>query len=110
VVTYSDQETEEGRFLWELRQQWKQAPLIGPIELTCEFYMPIPASLSEKKKLSLNKTMHTKKPDLDNLVKWIKDIFNKTVWQDDSQVYFLQATKFYSDRPKTEITVERREI
>ncbi len=108
VVTYSDQETEEGKFLWQLKEQWKQASLLGPIALVCRFYMPIPGSLSQKKKNALNKTFHTKKPDLDNCVKFVKDVFNEVVWQDDSQVSTLWAIKAYSDRPRTEIVVERQ--
>jgi len=41
VQTYSDQETEEGRFLWELRRQWKQAPMEIPLSLVCTFILPI---------------------------------------------------------------------
>lgn len=108
VVTYSDQQTEEGKFLWRLKEQWKQAPLMGPIKLSCLFYMPIPQSFSRKKQAALNKTFHTKKPDLDNCVKFVKDVFNEVVWQDDSQVATLWAIKAYSDRPRTEIVVERQ--
>ena len=106
VVTYSDQETEEGRFLWELKQQWKQAPLQGPIVLNADFFIRIPASLSAKKRTAMCWTPHTKKPDLDNLIKFIKDLFNNIVWVDDSQVFRIEANKYWDTDPRTDIRVD----
>ena len=34
---------------------------------------------------------HTKRPDLDNLIKSIKDACNKIIWNDDSQIYCFNA-------------------
>ncbi len=108
VVTYSDQETEEGRFLWELKQQWKQKPLEGPIQVRAFFYLPIPASTPKKQKahMELVDPPHTKKPDLDNLAKFLKDCCNEVVWKDDSQVCRLYASKAYSVNPRTEMFVQ----
>src|SRR3990172_5516871 len=108
VMTYNSQETEEGRFLFEIKQQWKRDPLTGAIELRAEFYMPIPKSTSKKKTLSMiaREIKHTKKPDLDNCLKFIKDCLNQTVWIDDSQVFKVQAEKIYSDKPRTIIFVQ----
>lgn len=49
---------------------------------------------------------HTKKPDLDNLVKFAKDCLNGVAWQDDSQVCELEAWKAYDEKPRTEIIIE----
>ena len=39
---------------------------------------------------------HTKRPDLDNLVKFVKDSLNGIFWKDDSQVVaFGQVIKYY---------------
>ncbi len=112
VVTYSDQETEEGRFLWELKNQWKQEPLEGPIQVRAFFYMPIPASAPKKQKaqMELVEPPHIKKPDLDNCVKFLKDCCNQVIWHDDSQVCRLYASKAYSAKPRTEMFGEMEEI
>ena len=107
--TYNDQRTEEGRFLWEVQNQLPlgmNGPIIeseGHICMRVIFYMPIPKSTSKKKRQIL--LYHTKKPDLDNLVKFVKDCFNDVVWKDDSQVAELHAGKMYSEDTRTEITV-----
>jgi Holliday junction resolvase RusA-like endonuclease len=105
VRTYNSQETEEGRWLWEASQQ-VQAPIEGPIRLTAMFYMPVPKSASKKKQAEALDGGHTKKPDLDNLVKFIKDCLNGVAWKDDSQVCELYAQKVYGEEPRTEITIE----
>lgn len=98
VVTYNDQETEEGRFLWEVKNQWlRTAPIEEPIELDVEFYMPIPKYLIKK----WDHTPHIKKPDCSNLLKFIEDCCNQVVWRDDSQIHTLSVTKRYSQLPRT---------
>ena len=101
VVTYNDQETEEGRWIWELRQQWSLSPLEGSIQLEVNFYMPIPKNLLKK----WDKTEHIKRPDLDNLIKFVKDCCNQTLWKDDSQVWNIKAFKMYSPNPQTFIRI-----
>jgi Holliday junction resolvase RusA-like endonuclease len=105
VVTYNDQETEEGRVLWEVKNQWKgREPIESPVGCYFKFFMPYPKGFSEKKKSLLPR--HVKKPDLDNLIKFYKDVFTGTVWKDDSQVWSLTASKVYHDIPQTEIYLE----
>lgn len=43
------------------------------------------------------------KPDVDNFAKVI-DALNGIVWRDDSQVVELKIEKFYSSRPRLELT------
>ncbi len=109
VVTYNDQETEEGRFILDLRQQWMAAPITGPVKLGLDFIMSIPKSTSKKDRalMELGELKHTRKPDVDNLVKFVKDCCNQMVWVDDSQVYWLIAHKYYGLYPKTIIEIER---
>ncbi|MCK4525918.1 RusA family crossover junction endodeoxyribonuclease [candidate division WOR-3 bacterium] len=110
VTTYNDQETEEGRFLWEIKQQIKRSPIKGPIKISCIFYMPRPKSHygtgKNAGKLKLNApALHTKKSDLDNLEKFVYDCLNHVVWKDDSQIVESIAKKLYSDKPRTEIKI-----
>lgn len=108
VGTYNPQETEEGRWLWEVKQQWTGEPLEGAVALTVDFCMPIPKSASKKNKEAMvdGRIHHTKKNDLDNCVKFCSDCLNKVVWNDDSQVVALVARKYYSEIPKTIIKIE----
>lgn len=110
VTAYNPQESEEGKFICLMQNNLNGHPPIHAgtaIFLTLCFYMPIPASLSKKKRNSL--TYHTKKPDLDNLIKFFKDCANGILWHDDSQVVWINAVKSYADQPGTVITMEWHE-
>ena len=111
VATYNAQETEEGKFIIQVMQQHKGPVIDAPIELHCFFDMPIPKSTSKKKRALMlkNEIKHTKKPDIDNHVKFAMDCLNGIVWRDDSQVTALKAWKEYSDNPKTVIVVHAQE-
>ena len=58
-------------------------------------------------------TFHSVRPDIDNLVKFYMDLFNKGFYIDDSQICGLATIKVYSDdweynndHPRTEVTIE----
>lgn len=77
------------------------APVEGPLLLTLEFYLPRPVSLPKKE------LHHTKRPDLDNLAKAIKDALKGTIYRDDSQITDIVACKRYSPAPGVLIRLER---
>ncbi|OPX87750.1 MAG: Endodeoxyribonuclease RusA [Pelotomaculum sp. PtaB.Bin104] len=83
-------------------------PLEGPLILTVAAYKSIPKSLSKKKTQQAleGELRPTIKPDLDNVVKGIKDALKGIIWRDDSQVIWLFASKWYSDKPRVEVEVE----
>ena len=110
VMTYNDQETEEGRFLLEIKQQVKHPPTEGPVKVSCTFYMPRPKSHygtgKNSGKLKPNApAFHTSRPDLDNCEKFCFDCMNGIIWKDDSQIVESVAKKVYSDNPRTEIRI-----
>ena len=53
------------------------------------------------------KLPHTKKPDIDNLIKFVLDALQgqNGFFFDDSQVVRLYAEKIYTDDPATEIMI-----
>lgn len=112
VGAYNPQETEEGRFMWEVKNQLPADFHIIPqgkaILLRCSFFFPVPKSASKKKREEMinNFIKHTKKPDVDNCVKFVKDCLNSIVWHDDSQVVEVYARKEYNAEPSTEIKIE----
>jgi len=64
--------------------------LDGPVSLSVSFYLPRPKSLRAKTK------PHVTKPDLDKLVRSVKDGLTQIVWHDDSQVVEVRAWKAYT--------------
>lgn len=101
VTTYNDQQTEEGKFIQIMMAQLSgHAPISAdtPITMEMAFHMPYPSSMSMKKRKD---AYHTKKPDLDNMIKFFKDCANGILWHDDSQVMGIKAGKVYADEPKT---------
>ena len=79
--------------------------LEGPISANLIAYFPIPESVSKKKKeiLLKNYEKHTKKPDIDNVVKSVFDALNNLAFIDDSNIINLTAKKLYSDKPRVEL-------
>lgn len=75
-------------------------------DLFVQFYMPIPASTSKKKaeQMKEGQIKHTKKPDLDNMLKGLCDGMNGVVWKDDSQVVRIVTSKHYGE-PCAYVTV-----
>jgi Holliday junction resolvase RusA-like endonuclease len=74
----------------------------GAVRLSVAFYLPRPKSLPKRI------VAHLKKPDLDKLVRSCKDALTKVLWQDDSQVVAISATKAYAldgEPPRVTITV-----
>jgi Holliday junction resolvase RusA-like endonuclease len=65
------------------------------------FHMKIPKG---KKKKLLNKP-HTKRPDIDNLIKFYLDVCNGLLYEDDAQIYTIKASKIYGEEEKTELTI-----
>ena len=112
VTTYSDQETEEGKVLWEIRQQRPEKRFRGSISVDLWFGMPIPKSTSKKQRERMKKgfVRHIKKPDIDNLIKFYLDVMNDEVFDDDKQIVVISAEKEYSDNPRTEIIIEGQDI
>jgi Holliday junction resolvase RusA-like endonuclease len=112
VGTYNAQETEEGRAMQHLHRGLPEGwtPIDGAIRVWALFEMPIPKSASKKAKIGMqsNEIPHTKKPDLDNLVKFVKDCANGILWRDDSQVIRIEAAKRFSDNPRTQILIDWR--
>lgn len=107
IAACNPQETEESRWLWEAKSQIAWIFKEGPVIADMRFTMPIPKSL-RKRDVALvdaGKYYHTKKPDLDNLVKFVKDCLNGVAWKDDSQVVKLTAVKVYGREPETRITL-----
>jgi Holliday junction resolvase RusA-like endonuclease len=83
-------------------------PLETPVAVFVHVTFPIPQSYSKKRtEACLNGSeRHTKRPDLDNCVKAITDGMNGIVYQDDSQITSIHATKVYGSIAMVEVMVK----
>lgn len=85
-----------------------EKPLEGALTLTITTFKSIPKSFSKKKTaeaIGMNLQPITR-PDLDNIIKGIKDALKGVIWGDDSQVVSIYASKWYSENPRVEVVVE----
>lgn len=71
----------------------------GPVSLMITAFFEPPKSWPKWKREAalLGDIKPTGKPDLDNILKAIKDGLNGEVWKDDSQVVSVGGTKTYSE-------------
>ncbi len=122
-----DPSTQDKReFNLQSRLHAPQSPLSGPVLLYVVFYMPVPKSMPKMQQkvvagwdrigwgpaplsvlirdgVASGIPFHIKRPDLDNLLKLVKDALNGLMWVDDSQVQIGGAFKMYSHNPRTAI-------
>lgn len=70
-------------------------------KLLIRVFIGMPKSWSKKKQELNNGTYHRNKPDLDNCEKSVCD----SLWKDDSGIAHMDAIKFWSYNPRTEITI-----
>ena len=89
-------------------QNKPQEPILEPIRLEVDVYLMPPKNLHTKPKQALiasGELRPTKKPDLDNLVKGIKDGCTQIIWHDDAQIVEMVVRKYYSMQPRAEVKV-----
>ena len=84
-------------------------PIAGPLELSIRCVLQIPASWSKKKKdmAALGVVCATKKPDIDNVIKGIKDACNGVCWVDDAQVVKVSIEKRYGAFPCATVMITK---
>jgi Holliday junction resolvase RusA-like endonuclease len=80
-------------------------PLEGALHMRVQFGIMLPKS-QERKRTPVPRKWRTKKPDLDNLVKLVKDACSGIVYLDDNQIVKLSAEKIQcaqGEKPFTRI-------
>lgn len=91
ITTNANRRTKD----WEMRiateaQALNLSPTDEPVVIELLFSLPRPKSLRKKT------ILHTKRPDLDKLVRAGLDALTNVLFLDDSQVYKLTAEKQYA--------------
>ncbi len=103
VNTFDPQSEDKETVRWQLKARlgaWE--PFSGPVTLSMICIFGVPKSRKRK-----GEVFHMVKPDLDNLVKWIGDVGNGILWEDDRQIVSISAVKIYGVDPRTVITVSK---
>ena len=80
----------------------------GPVTLTVNFFLPRPAKYCRRKDSAESVPCLTK-PDLDNLIKAVKDALSGVIYRDDKQIWTETVRKKYHEiggRPRAEIHLE----
>ncbi len=77
-----------------------------PVELHFEFYMT--PKFGETKLPEWGIHENVSKKDTDNLIKFYCDVMNGIVYEDDTQVDKIRASKYYDNNPRTEIRIMAR--
>jgi len=100
---YDEQKQEKILFGWELRAQ-NPSFEVCEIRMEIEFCMPI-CGCSKKQTAEMVGRPHGKRPDLDNLIKFVLDASLGILFEDDSLVSEIVARKVYMLIPCTRIKV-----
>jgi Holliday junction resolvase RusA-like endonuclease len=111
VSTYTPTKTRDYETL--IAEAAKQAmgssePLKTPIAAYIYITVPIPASYSKKRSTACLDGLERpcKKPDADNILKAYFDAMNGIVYEDDSQIVSIHATKCYGTIGMVEVLVK----
>lgn len=108
---YDPSSDKKGDFLLMcLKKKPKQPIKDSPIRIVIKFVFKRPKShygtgknILKLKEIAPDK--HINKPDIDNLLKFVMDALNGIYWHDDSQIFSVDASKFYGDVPLTEVAI-----
>jgi Holliday junction resolvase RusA-like endonuclease len=101
--TYTPQATVDYERLvgWQCRSVYKGKPLTTALKLTVRVFVKLP-----KRTVKEKGDWHTSRPDLDNIVKSIKDGLNGIAYLDDSQIVYLVATKQWASEDYVIVEIE----
>ena len=108
VGTYDPKANEKNDVALVVRQQAPDKPLEGPLSMTLVAYMPIPKSVSHIRRVKMERGFlrPAVRPDANNINRFYTDAAEGILYLDDSQIVALSTLKYYSDRPRVEITIE----
>ena len=111
--TYDPSKKDKKEFYLKSINNKPKVALSGDLFLDLKFYMDRPKSHYRSGKYSdlikdqFKNIIHTKKPDIDNLIKFVLDALSgqNGFFLDDNLIESIYAKKIYSDNPKTMILI-----
>ena len=98
---------------YNYHEGFNHLPILNAVNINIKFYMKRPKNhyrtgkFADLVKEKWQEIYHTKKPDIDNLIKFTLDALSghNGFFLDDNQIYSIYAEKIYSDNPHTEILI-----
>ena len=77
------------------------------LSVTVEAICPVPESATKKQlaEMLAGRTLPTKKPDADNVLKIILDALNGVAYEDDRQIVSLAIRKAYGEKPGVRVAI-----
>ncbi len=112
IRQYDPSAGDKADFLAQARLFAPETPIAEPCMLTVTACFPRPKSHYRGGKPALDRLKpdaphwHTKRPDADNLLKFIEDALNTVFWRDDSLICVTTINKIYAETPRIIITVQ----
>jgi len=76
------------------------------LKVTMHFFIAMPKSWSKAKQREMFHERHSSRPDLSNLVKFLEDAFNGSIWEDDSQIVEIHCMKQWAEEGSIYLKVE----
>lgn len=86
----------------QAQQHAPDALWLGPISLELLFTIPKPKSLPKRRP-----SWAIRKPDLDKLIRSVKDALAGVIYKDDAQVIYESAKKEYGNAPGVEVVISQ---
>ena len=109
---YTDSETRayEKKIVAYYRQKlggfrWPDAEFIS-VSVVAYYEIPKSATKAVAAAMREGKSLPSKKPDIDNVLKIVLDALNGVAYKDDSKVVSVSGKKIYSDTPKLVIEMK----
>lgn len=112
IGSYDPSKGDKADFLAKALAARPASPIDGvPIDLKVTAIFSRPKShygtgKNSKKLKAYADVYHTKKPDADNVLKFVKDALNGVFWRDDCLVARATITKLYAQDPQVLVSVE----
>jgi|TARA_R110001592_G_scaffold161818_1_gene394622 Holliday junction resolvase RusA-like endonuclease len=86
----------------ELLSDYKAIPVSGLLSVRLDFYVQLPKSMSNKKKLEKEGKHCDNNADIDNYVKATLDSLEGHYYDNDKQIVIIRARKYWSDNGRIE--------
>ena len=92
----------------ELLSDYKAIPVSGLLSVRLDFYVQLPKSMSNKKKLEKEGKHCDNNADIDNYIKATLDGLEGHYYENDKQIVIIRGRKYWSDNGRIEF--EQREL
>lgn len=92
----------------ELLTDYKAVPLEGLLSVRLDFYVQLPKSMSNKKKLEKEGMHCDNNADVDNYIKAALDSLEGHYYNNDKQIVIIRGRKYWSENGRIEF--EQREL